>query len=251
MNADAPAHTTYHDRFCRSRSDAGADQVAEAAGDAEVCVLVQEVDQHWQTFTAAELDDSFPGWRVIAFDQDASLESMAHLIDAVNGGAGDAGGSDGWTDVRFHLVGASPPRAADPDRTESSEGPQRYARAMASLVLAELPVSLAEEWLDGASELTDRIRELAGGVCESYRLGGADLVPAVVRAVVGHLGTYFPGIDPPPPVASLPKQPSCDRASAWLVNNVAEAFDEFQHGLVALLARAAADFTVDASAPAL
>jgi hypothetical protein len=249
MDIEMTSDAAFIDHPCGkpARSDSGS--VAHASTRAGVCVLVQEVDRHWQTFTVSELDDWFPRWRAIALGQDPSVECRDDLINVVTAGAGAVSGLDAWTDIRFHLVddGAA---SARPGETGPVDSQRRYARAMAALVLAELPVSLAEDWLDDAAELTDQIRVLANGVCASYRLDGAALEPAVIGTVVDHLCTYFPGLKPATPLASLPKQPACDRATAWVINNVAEAFETFPSGLVALLRRAAADFTVDDPTPA-
>lgn len=137
-----------------------------------------------------------------------------------------------------------------PDRDlESADNADRFARAMAALVLAELPVSLAEEWLCGCTELTDRIRDLTRGVCSSYNLKYTEIGPAVITEVLDHLCSYFADLEPGSAVEDLPKQKYCDRKRAWVVNNVAECFGTFRAGLIALLRRAADDFTAEDNRP--
>lgn len=140
------------------------------------------------------------------------------------------------------------------DRDRIVPGPavpaERHARAMAALVLSELPVSLEERGVCDCTELTDRIRELAARTCTAYGLDYAQIAPQVITAVLDHLCSYFPGLEPDSAIKHLPRQDYCDLRKAWVVNNVTECLGEFKVALIAFLRRAAGDFTVGGGRPA-
>jgi hypothetical protein len=116
------------------------------------------------------------------------------------------------------------------------------ASGLAALVLAELPVSLAERSLDGHTELTDRIRTLTSAVCTTYSLDQTETGPAVIAHVLNHLAGYLPGLEAPPPHHLLPKQRFCDPVRAWIVNRLGDAGEQFPEVIIPILRRAAADY---------
>jgi hypothetical protein len=116
------------------------------------------------------------------------------------------------------------------------------ARGLASLVLTELPVSLAERGLDGHTELTDRIRTLTMEVYTTYSLDQTETSPAVIAHILDHLTGYLPGLEAPPPQHLLPKQRCCDPVRAWTVNRLGDASEQFPEVVIPILRRAAADY---------
>lgn len=120
----------------------------------------------------------------------------------------------------------------------------RVARGLASLVLNELPVSLAEAELGEATDLTDRIRSLALAVTTSYGIDYLEHGPLIIGHVLDHLTGYLPGLEPDSPADRLPKQPFCDPATAWAVNHLGEAGEGFPAVVIAFLRHAADDFAV-------
>ena len=129
------------------------------------------------------------------------------------------------------------------DTTTTVRAPSaEVARGLASLVLAELPVSLAEHGLDGHTELTDRIRTLTAEACATYSLDQTETGPAIIAHVLDHLARYLPGFEAPPSHHLLPKQPACDPVRAWTVNRLGDASEQYLEVVVPLLRRAAADY---------
>lgn len=116
------------------------------------------------------------------------------------------------------------------------------ARGLASLVLTELPASLAERRLDGHTELSDRIRTLTAEVCTTYSLDPTETSSAVIAHVLDHLAEYLPGLEAPPPHHLLPAQPLCDPVLAWIVNRLGDAGEQYPEVVIPLLRRAAEDY---------
>lgn len=120
--------------------------------------------------------------------------------------------------------------------------PDRIARGLTALVLAELPRSLAERELDGNTKLTCRIRALTQELCAAYGLDNTATVRTTIGHVLDHLAVYLPGLDAPPPHQLLPAQPLCDAVLAWVVNRLGDASEQYPEVVISLLRRAAVDY---------
>jgi hypothetical protein len=121
--------------------------------------------------------------------------------------------------------------------------PDRIARTLAGLVLAELPVTAAEHPKD---PVTDLVSRGAVEICRAYAINSADHAVPIIGHAIDHLTSYFPGLEPPAaaPLRSMP--PGCDRAKAWTASWIDQLGPEVR---VTLLRRISQDYVpIDADA---